>query len=73
MEKKFIDQLSDIERRTYIIAKNHFKESFDIMECNAFTQWLSQQRETGIVRERERERERERQREDKKEKTPRIT
>ena len=37
---EYLQQLSHIERKAYIIAKNHLRSSFNIVKSNGYIDWL---------------------------------
>ena len=37
---EYLQQLSHIERKAYIIAKNHLGSSFNIVKSNGYIDWL---------------------------------
>ena len=37
---EYLQQLSHIERKAYVIAKNHLGSSFNIVKSNGYIDWL---------------------------------
>jgi hypothetical protein len=38
---QYLSQLTEVERKTYIIAYSHLGTSFDILRSNGYNNWLS--------------------------------
>jgi hypothetical protein len=38
---KYLSQLTEVEKKTYIIAYSHLGTSFDILRSNGYNNWLS--------------------------------
>jgi hypothetical protein len=38
---KYLSQLTEVERKTYIIAYSHLGTSFDILRSNGFNSWVN--------------------------------
>lgn len=38
---QYLSQLTEVERKTYIIAYSHLGTSFDILRSNGYNNWIS--------------------------------
>jgi competence protein ComGC len=41
--KKYLSELTDIQKQAYKIAKQHLGSSFHILKSNGFIQWIKNQ------------------------------
>jgi hypothetical protein len=41
---KYLNQLNPIERKAYIIGKNHLGTSFNVVKSNGFNEWKKKMR-----------------------------
>jgi hypothetical protein len=40
--KEYIEQLSDIQKKAYLIAKQHLGSSFHLTKSNGYISWLNE-------------------------------